>query len=114
MSDYPRDAQDAVELEASKRAAMTDTRYSAEELRDNIDKGFDDPPNRETFHHSVRTNEMLRQAARDAETLAGIRAWLDGGVQQGCSCEWCSLRRRTLAELDRLSRGDAEPKAGRR
>jgi hypothetical protein len=55
---------------------VSDTRYSAEELRDHIDKGFDDPPNRETFHHSARTNEMLRQAAQDADALARLTAAL--------------------------------------
>jgi hypothetical protein len=83
---------------AEAQTALVAPRYSAEELRDNIDKGFDDPPNRETFHHSVRTNEMLRQAARDAETLAGWRLEdrrdrterLLSAVDWGDLTDWCA------------------------
>jgi hypothetical protein len=106
MSDYPRDAQDAVELEASKRAAqtasrppMTDTRYSAEELREWAqESASNDKP---------VTSAMLNQAARDSETLAGIRAWLVKSQSEPCACLECASYRNALAELDRLSRGDA-------
>ncbi len=78
---------------------MTDTRYSAEELRKmatGLAAGF--------------AGDALRQAARDAETLAGIRAWLT--PQQGQPVTlfdegWIQCVQAALAELDRLSRGDA-------
>lgn len=99
---------------------MTDTRYSAEELRANADYFaamfrdgiFPDP--------SPSTAAMLRQAAADAETLAGIRAWLEKERDTAAhfkpfdwpanqhSAKMTELKlEAALRELDRLSRGDA-------
>ena len=79
---------------------MTDTRYSAEELR------------KEITHWGLsaesRLASMLRQAARDAETLAGIRAFiLKYSHPDEFDKHAIAYGKAVLAELDRLSRGDA-------
>jgi polyphosphate kinase len=87
---------------------MTDTRYSADELRQNaiiIQRGTP----QDTAAHVAA---MLRQAARDAETLAGIRAWLERESKQSVTDDsianaWGNCARWALEQLDRLSRGDA-------
>jgi hypothetical protein len=88
----------------AKPDAQTDTRYSAEELRQVAEW-----PAVTTGLPKVVA--MLRQAARDAETLAGIRAWLEKQQHGGVSGEYSEglvfSAKEGLRELNRLSRGDA-------
>jgi hypothetical protein len=119
---------------------MTDTRYSAEELRKKADElaadaiackqqiddfeaenpdaawsvAEDGPkPPCPSCDQNVPVIAMLRACARDAETLAGIRAWLE--AKEAASLRMPSYSSTALhaayraahLELDRLSRGDA-------
>lgn len=86
---------------------MTDTRYSAEAL---------DLLTNEVAWNGVQFIDIpacldliaqAKQGARDAETLAGIRAWLVKSQSEPCACLECASYRNAIAELDRLSRGDA-------
>jgi hypothetical protein len=113
---------------------MIDTRYSAEELRakadelasdavackqqiddfeaENPDAAWDvaedgPKPPCPSCDQNVPVIAMLRACARDAETLAGIRAWLVESQSEPCACLECASYRTAIAELDRLSRGDA-------
>jgi hypothetical protein len=117
---------------------MTDTRYSAEELRAKADElaadavsckqqiddfeaenpdaawsvAEDGPkPPCPSCDQNVPVIAMLRACARDAETLAGIRAWLEtqsptidaSDYEEG----YADCLTEAIDELDRLSRGDA-------
>ena len=82
---------------------MTDTRYPAEELRKAAKAiHLETPPD-----VAAHVGAMLRQAAQDVKTLAGIRAWLVKSQSEPCACLECASYRTAIAELDRLSRGDA-------
>ena len=90
---------------------MTDTRYSAEALRA-VAAEMHDLSCRHNYTcldraEASKCAAMLRIAARDAETLAGIRAWLVKSQSEPCACLECASYRTAIAELDRLSRGDA-------
>ena len=93
---------------------MTDTRYSAEDLRKMAESTVLWRTVIYTEAGPLVVCSMLKQAAADAETLAGIRAWLEARLVRDGRAEVApydfsefDAADATLSELDRLSRGDA-------
>jgi hypothetical protein len=109
---------------------MTDTRYSAEELRAKADELADDAiackqqiddfeaenpdaawsvtedgpkPPCPSCDQNVPVIAMLRACARDAETLAGIRAFCTANLQSMAARGRMEAMADVLAELNRLS-----------